>query len=478
MKKGFLLGLVAAGILLFPFAGLHAEDMRAAQREAREKKANLLHMANKEKERAAKEAKAVRQSIFADKSALNRSISLLEDENGKLETEIGTLEKNLNELESKKKELLTRWEELEGNVRELVGFVRVNAKDMDVLLGRSQQSALVPGREMILQPILNQTEYPGMDHIRSMVDLLFDEIVLSGQVRTTEGPFVNRAGEEVSGRILVLGNFSAAYQSPQETGFLLYSHDNRHLFALSKLPPPRMAEKLEAYVKGASDDVPMDISKGAALRQLTHQLSLMEQIPKGGPIVYPILGIGILALLIILERMIYLFRKRINADRFVGAVCDHAIRNEWDKCADLCRRAGKKPIPSLLLAGINSRDMSREDMENVLQEAILNEIPKLERFLSTLGMLAAIAPLLGLLGTVTGMINTFHVITSHGTGDPRMMSGGISEALVTTMLGLAVAIPIMLCHTLLSGKVENLIGQMEKKAVTFVNTVFKAREEK
>lgn len=477
MKKGFFLGLVAAGMMLMPFAELHGEDMRAAQRDAREKKAHLLRMADKEKERAAKEAEAVRRRIFADKSALNRSIALLEDENGKIETENLMLEKNLKELASSEKELLAHREELEGNVRELVGFIRINAKEMDLLLGRSLQSALVPGREMILQPILNQTEYPGMDHIRSMVHLLFDEIALSGEVRITDGPFVNRAGEEISGRILVLGNFLAAYESPQETGFLLYSHDNRHLFALSKLPPPRMAEKLEAYVKGASDHVPIDISKGAALRQLTHQLSLMEQIPKGGPIVYPILGIGILALLIILERMIYLFRKRINGDRFVEAVCGHAIRNAWDKCTDLCRRAGKKPIPSVLLAGINSRDMSREDMESVLQEAILNEIPKLERFLSTLGMLAAIAPLLGLLGTVTGMINTFHVITSHGTGDPRMMSGGISEALVTTMLGLAVAIPIMLCHNILSGKVENLIGQMEKKAVTFVNTVFKVREE-
>jgi biopolymer transport protein ExbB len=89
--------------------------------------------------------------------------------------------------------------------------------------------------------------------------------------------------------------------------------------------------------------------------------------------------------------------------------------------------------------------------------------------LSTLGLLAAIAPLLGLLGTVTGMIDTFHVITQHGTGDPRMMSGGISEALVTTMLGLTVAIPIMLVHTMLSRTVENRIGQMEEKAVALVN---------
>jgi len=114
-------------------------------------------------------------------------------------------------------------------------------------------------------------------------------------------------------------------------------------------------------------------------------------------------------------------------------------------------------------------------MENALQEAILNEVPRLERFLSTLGMLAAIAPLLGLLGTVTGMINTFHAITYYGTGDPRMMSGGISEALVTTMLGLCVAIPLMLAHTLLNRRVENTIGQMEEKAVSFVNQVFKSR---
>jgi biopolymer transport protein ExbB len=119
--------------------------------------------------------------------------------------------------------------------------------------------------------------------------------------------------------------------------------------------------------------------------------------------------------------------------------------------------------------------MKREEMENALQEAILKEIPPMERFLSTLGMLAAIAPLLGLLGTVTGMIDTFHVITMHGTGDPRLMSGGISEALVTTMLGLTVAIPLMLSQTLLNRTVENRIGEMEEKAVALVNIIHKNR---
>ena len=462
--------------LLFAATG-DAGDMRARQTEAREKKALLLEKSKKEKEQAAAEAAESRERILADRSALTRSVAALKGENDQLEAENQTLEDKQTALKSREAELLAQRQEVEATVRELVGFVRVTARDVDALLSRSLQSALVPGREKALEPILNEITYPGMAHIRSMVDLLFDEIILSGQVRTREGPYVNGAGEEVSGRILVLGNFSAAYRSSDETGFLLYSEESNRLFALSKAPPPPMEKKLAAYFEGRSEAVPIDISKGAALRQLTQHLSLREQIPKGGPIVYPILGIGILALLIILERTVYLFRKGINADRFVDAVCGHVIRNQWRKCMDLCKKAGKKPVPMVLLAGIKSRDMGREDMENVLHEAILNQVPKLERFLSTLGMLAAIAPLLGLLGTVTGMINTFHVITCHGTGDPRLMSGGISEALVTTMLGLSVAIPIMLCHTLLSGKVENMIGQMEKKAVAFVNTVFKTRGE-
>ena len=140
-----------------------------------------------------------------------------------------------------------------------------------------------------------------------------------------------------------------------------------------------------------------------------------------------------------------------------------------------CEQYIVTPVARVIKAGINCCDMEREEMENALQEAILKEIPPMERFLSTLGMLAAIAPLLGLLGTVTGMIDTFHVITMHGTGDPRLMSGGISEALVTTMLGLSVAIPLMLSQTLLNRTVDNRIGEMEEKAVALVNIIDKNR---
>ncbi len=478
MKKRVIKIFGAVGICLILAGPVYAQDMRALQIEAVKKKAAFLDKANQEKERAVKEAGASGQSISVNRKALKTAIKRLKQKKENLKEQKRKLEASLKMLSAREKELLVKVEEIEGAVMELVGFIRINARDLDGLLRQSLQSAFVPNRENLLEPIMSKADFPGMDDIRAMVDLFFDEIIRSGEVRIVKGRFVNRSGEEISGDILALGNFSAAYRIPGETGFLLYSDKSQRLFALSKLASRRLAKKIKNYMDGESEDVPIDISSGAALRQLTHRLSLAEQIPKGGPIIWPIIGVAALALLIILERIIYLIRKNINIDRFLGALRGYASHQQWDKCAALCKENRKKPIPKVFLAGINNRSMSREDLESVLQEAILNEIPKLERFLSTLGMLAAIAPLLGLLGTVTGMINTFHVITYYGTGDPRMMSGGISEALVTTMLGLTVAIPIMLCHTLLSGKVENIIAQMEENAVAFVNTIFKMREQK
>jgi biopolymer transport protein ExbB len=123
------------------------------------------------------------------------------------------------------------------------------------------------------------------------------------------------------------------------------------------------------------------------------------------------------------------------------------------------------------MAGFGAVDQSRESLENILQEAILKELPRLERFLPALNVMAAVSPLIGLLGTVTGMIGTFHVITLYGTGDPRLMSGGISEALVTTMLGLGVAIPVMLFHAFLRRRIEHIVGDMEEKAVALSNII-------
>lgn len=470
--------MIVVGLLigLFGINGAYGMDMRVSQIEATKKKAAALQKARLEKKQAQDEAEQTRQAILNDKKKLEQAIADLRQQNQSLELANQRLEDKQAALMAREQALQADLKQVEGDMRELVGFVRVNARDLEALLQQSQQSAFKPHRGAVLDPLLAQTQFPQMDAIQAMADLYFDEIARSGEVRIQKGPLIDRAGKETQGDILVLGNFSSAYRLPNETGFLLYSDQSRRLFALSKLPSQRMAKQIQAYMSGQTEAAWIDISRGAALRQLTHRLSLWEQIPKGGPIVWPILGIAALAVLIILERIIFLMRKHVNAEQFAQKVCIQAARQDWDECVLLCRQKRGKPLPRVLAAGLEGRCLSREDLENVLQEAILNEIPPMERFLSTLGMLAAIAPLLGLLGTVTGMIDTFHVITYFGAGDPRMMSGGISEALVTTMLGLSVAIPIMLCHTLLSRRVETMIARMEEKSVTLVNTIFKARE--
>jgi biopolymer transport protein ExbB len=250
-------------------------------------------------------------------------------------------------------------------------------------------------------------------------------------------------------------------------------------FALSALPPRGLRRQIHKYFAGQSDVVPIDMSSGAALRQITHEVSFLEQIQAGGPIVYPIGLLALGALIIVINRIIFLNRVKRNTSMHMTEFNRLAADGEWEECEALVmRHKGKhSPVNHVLEAGVRARGEDRETLESILQEAILREMPRVERGLSVLAICGVVAPLLGLLGTVTGMIETFRVITLFGTGDPKLMSGGISEALVTTELGLAVAIPIMLLHTYLSRRANRIVGQMEEKAVSLVNIIEKEKAE-
>lgn len=452
-----------------------AQEMRALHVQARHAKQALLEKAAAEKQAAEQAAAQSLARITHDRNALQKAIADLREENHQLSQAVQKREGRYGPLDEKEKQLSGQLAEMDSMVRELVGVTRTTAKDINVLIDQNLQSALGEGKDGFLKDIAEQGRFPAMADIRAMFTVLLDEIATSGEVGIQRGTMVDRAGAPVEAQILTIGNFTAAYRTGSEVGFLNYSSSGRKLFALSRLPAGRMQKQIAHYMDGQSDAVPIDISRGGALRQLTHELSLWEQIPKGGLIVWPILTILALGIAIVIERVIFLLRKRLDTDGFIRRINALAAGLKWDECRKICADHGTKPVARVVAAGLECCRMGREEMENALQEAILKEVPAMERFLSTLGMLAAIAPLLGLLGTVTGMIDTFHVITLHGTGDPRMMSGGISEALVTTMLGLSVAIPIMLAHSLLNRAVDNHIGQMEEKAVSLVNIVHRSR---
>lgn len=474
MKQVFFILLF---ILVTTQNAAFAQDNRMTARQAARKQAELIEKAQAEQDAARKEAEQSRRRIFSDRAALTAALAELQKRHQTLQIRNKKLSSQLSELSSREEALRSQLTRSRETHRDLEGFFRTAARDLLTLVSQSYQTALAPQRYRQAEQLAGKEAVPSMAHIRALEDMLIEEIDRSGEVRLVkESPFISRTGEQLSGALLLLGNFTAVYHRSPETGFLIFSDKSRRFFALSRPPERRWLKKINAYMEGRSEDVLIDISRGAALRQYTQRPRLADQIRRGGPIVWPIMLIGVLGFLIIIERTVSLQRKHMDSDRFMTRVSQLAAESQWEKCRSLCRRYPHKVLPRVLTAGIEFCRAPREDLENVLQEAILNEIPSIERFLSTLGMLAVIAPLLGLLGTVTGMINTFQAITFFGTGNPRVMSGGISEALITTMLGLAVAIPILLAHSLLSRKVEKLIGDLEARAVAFINQVCKGEK--
>jgi biopolymer transport protein ExbB len=370
-----------------------------------------------------------------------------------------------------------KWASRELEFKEISGNVRVVARDLETLLKQSPLTATSKQRLAELAPLLKKGYFPDLDDISVMCGLFFDEIRRTGQVSIAESEFVGRDGENVMGTVLSLGPFTQIYQHSGEVGFLTYSPESSTLFSLSALPSRGVQKKLSNYIDGKTISVPIDISAGAALRQVTHKVSLMDQIKAGGPIVWPIALIAVAAVLIIVYKIVFLRSVHGSTGKIMDKVNSMAAQGDWHGCEQIVRKyeGRKMPVINVVHAGLQAREEDRETLESVLQEAILRELPRVEKGLSLLAVFGAIAPLLGLLGTVTGMIDTFRVITLFGTGDPKLMSGGISEALVTTELGLAVAIPIMLAHTFLSRRVSVIVGEMEEKAVYLTNIIQKVR---
>ncbi|MGD9972007.1 MAG: MotA/TolQ/ExbB proton channel family protein [Desulfatirhabdiaceae bacterium] len=444
-----------------PLNPLQARDLRQAAVEA-----------GKELDAAREKDRVARMQIRANKARLTEELARLRAKVGSLKQTVDEKTRLVNDLSARNAGLDQKTATRQAELNELSGAVRVAAGDLNALVSASPFTAADPKRLDRLASVLDTRRFPGIDDMTTVADLLLEEMQLNGGIDIRTMPFISDAGETVEGRILSLGGFTWAYEQEGKTGFLEYSQDTKKLYALSALPPRHMQKNIRQYMNGETDGVYIDISRGGALKQITHQQTLKDQIEKGGMLVWPIMALGVFAVIIGIERIVFLRRVHTNTDRVMGRVNELAAKGAWDECQ---RIVGEKKIPvyNVLRAGLAAKDENRETLESILQESILKEMPRLERFLPVLNIMGAIAPLLGLLGTVTGMISTFHVITLYGTGDPRMMSGGISTALVTTMLGLAVAIPIMLEYTFLRRSVTHVIGDMEEKAVALTNIVFR-----
>ena len=203
-----------------------------------------------------------------------------------------------------------------------------------------------------------------------------------------------------------------------------------------------------------------------------YRMSFWQVFLAGGPVMWPILLCSIFALAIILEKFWHLNKIRIDTQKFLSDILDKIKRHEIKEGLQICDKTNS-PISHILKAGILKYDRAREKIKEAIEDASLYEVPKLEKNLSTLATIAHISPLLGLLGTVTGMVRCFQTIQAKATSfhpvSPGDLAGGIWEALLTTVAGLIVAIPTFVAYNYLVSRVNNFILEMEKASTELVN---------
>lgn len=424
---------------------------------------------------AKQNAKKTKALIASERSELNAETGRLTTSINAKQNKFDTLKVRYDELLKEEKKLNNELAEQAQEIQTIDGTIRTSAKQARDYFHESLTTPEHPERTVVLKEVLKPNKFAGLSGIQNLLGLFMDEMVASSEINRRTGKFTGADGTEKSGEVLRIGSFTSAYRQPDGTvGFLRPSPGGDKLVAVQGEPGWSISKTMNSFLDNNGVAFPVDISNGASFARLAQQQKgLQEWLSAGGLLVWPIILVGIAAIILVIERLYTLSRIRSNSDRNMEKILKMIANDEWDQCRAFCNEQSKYPTCRIIGHTLNYIGQAREIIENAFQEGLLKELPILERSLPTLNVLAAVAPLLGLLGTVTGMISTFQIITLYGTGDPRMMSGGISEALVTTQLGLAVAVPIMILHHVLDRRVDKIINDMEEKGSGFTVALMK-----
>ena len=291
-------------------------------------------------------------------------------------------------------------------------------------------------------------------------------------VRTEKGKFYLPSGKPVEADIIKVGNIAAFGIAKEAAGALAPAGDGRYkLWNSAEASDDAKALHSGGNLENLDIFIYENLDKEVEFKK---EKTVMDTVVAGGVIGYIILALGLLGVFLIVLRILLLSKSGANVENLTKTVVEKLKSGGVDD-AQKAIKEYKGSTARVLRATLRNITRDREHIEDIVTENILNESSAIDKFGSFVLVIAAVAPLLGLLGTVTGMISTFDIITEHGTGDPKLLSGGISEALVTTMLGLVVAIPLLLLGNLLSGWAQKIKDSMEQSALHVINVFEKTR---
>nr|WP_137165867.1 MotA/TolQ/ExbB proton channel family protein [Salinimonas lutimaris] len=439
MKK-LAVGLAAVSISL----GAVAQNDRAMDLDALLKQLEEGQFAqsqqNKQREQEFMQKRAQQDQIL-DETAQQRDNMLKESER---------LETQFEENEFKLADLNGALDNRMGSLKELFGVLQQVAGDTKSKFQNSVISAQIPGRAEFLdnmaQEMGKSSKLASIEEIERVWFEIQREMTESGKVTKFDTSVVEAGGEKVNKEVVRVGPFALV----SDGKYLDFNGSTGTVAELIRQPADRYNDSAAALQNSSGELVEfgIDPTGGSILGLLVQAPTLKERVEQGGEVGYIILIVGAIGLLLALERLVSLTITHSKVKK--------QLKNKEIKTSN--------PLGRILKVRDDHPNADTEALELHLTEAILGEVPKLSRNLTIIKIISVVAPLMGLLGTVTGMINTFQAITLFGTGDPKLMAGGISTALVTTVLGLVVAIPMTLLYAMLNTRSKNIVYILQEQA--------------
>jgi len=355
-----------------------------------------------------------------------------EDRSAKLEAVFEENEKELNELTETLNERL-------GALKELFGVMQQVAGDARSRFDNSLTNVQYPDRSSFLDNLAKKlgssSKLPSIDEIEKLWFELQREMTESGKVVKFSTDVIDIQGNKSQTTVVRVGAFNIVADGK----YLNYEPTTSNVSEIPRQPEGRRYTSSTSELfnsTGGKVAFGLDPTLGGVLSSLVARPNLIERIQQGGIVGYLVIALGLFGVGLSIERLI----KLINADKKVTAQLESDVISE------------DNPLGRVLSVYEKNKTVDTETLELKMAEAVFKETPELNKGLLLIKVISVVAPLMGLLGTVVGMINTFQAITLYGTGDPKLMAGGISQALVTTVLGLTVAIPTTLLHTIVSGR--------------------------
>lgn len=391
------------------------------------------------------------------KSRQNEQVQMLKDTQAKrnqMLAESERLETQFEENEVKLANLTDTLSNRMGSLKELFGVLQQVAGDSSNKFMTSVVSAQIQDRSKFMDELAvkmgSTSNLASIEDIEKVWYELQREMTEQGKVTRFNTDVIVEGGAKTQQEVVRVGAFNLISNGK----YLEYNAATNTISQLTRQPVTRFtatAEELQNTDSGVVQFA-LDPTGGSILGLLVQAPDTEERVHQGGTVGYVILGVGVIALLIAIERFLSLM---LIGGKVRRQLKDSVARDD-------------NPLGRVMKVKDQYPDVAYDTLELKLSEAILREMPKITRNLTLIKIISVVAPLLGLLGTVTGMINTFQAITLFGTGDPKLMAGGISQALVTTVLGLVVAIPTVFLYTLLNTRAKNILLIIQEQSAGII----------